>query len=906
MPAARDIVTEIYVGGRWVDISGYVYERAPVTITRGRPDEASKPERSKCTLTVNNRSGDLSPRNPTGQWYGSLGRNTPLRLGIRPGVADTFARTVSNGWGSTDTGQAWSTTGAGGSVLASDFTVSGGVGTHSVPTTVAYRLTYLSAVSYRDVDVRVDVTLPFSDVTGGDVEPANILLRGQSTTNYYMARVVVNSSEAVTVALMHYDGTVLAAAVTVSGLTHSSSQALRVRAQCEGQTVRAKVWAASGSEPYGWHVAAHNTTITSAGWVGVRSGVASGNTNTKPIVFSYDNFTATIPRFAGEVVSWPQRWDLSGNDRYVPIETAGIMRRLGQGSSALHSSLRRGLVRASDPPVAYWPCEDGRNSTQIASGINSVPMVVTGSPQFASNDDFDCSASLPELNLSVWTGFIPAYTPGTGSQLRFLFSLPSGGVAAESPIVMITGSGSIRWWILSVDVSGNLALRAYNASGTAVYDSGFWAFDMKGKPAQLSVDFTQVGANVDATFAGLLPGFSTGAFVTNTINSQTCGIMNTVIVNPYAMLDDVAVGHFSVHRNIESIFAVFRQLSAWIGETAGDRLARICGEEGIAFSHVGALSDTAPMGAQRPGKLLDLLAECADADLGSLYEPRGEIGLSYRTRTSLYNQDATLALDYSAGQVSPPFEPLPDDQLVRNDITAKRTDGSEARAVLETGRMSVLDPADGGAGRYDTSTEVNVELDSQLRDVAGWLLNLGTVDEERYPSITVDLTTPGVVSAGLEPQALALDVGDRLTVDNLPAGQPPDLVSQLALGFTETINLFLHKVASNCAPASPWQVIVLDDDATAKLGSDASSLAEDLTSAETGIDVAISDGTLWTTDAGEMPIALMVGGEEISVTAISGASSPQTFTATRSVNGVSKSQSTGEEISLARPAALAI
>lgn len=64
-------------------------------------------------------------------------------------------------------------------------------------------------------------------------------------------------------------------------------------------------------------------------------------------------------RFVGYVASRSPRFDRSENDATVPVEAAGIRRRLSQGTKALHSSLYRRAV--SSGPVAYWPLEDGRN-----------------------------------------------------------------------------------------------------------------------------------------------------------------------------------------------------------------------------------------------------------------------------------------------------------------------------------------------------------------------------------------------------------------------------------------------------------------------------------------------------------------------------------------------------------------
>ena len=124
----RDTVVELFVNGGWTDITSDVYARDGLTITRGGRDETSRIEPSSCRFTLNNRSGNYSPRNVSGVYYGSVGRNTPLRVSINKDL-DTFTRTVSNGWGSTTNGTPWGTLSSGGTITASDFNVGSGIGT---------------------------------------------------------------------------------------------------------------------------------------------------------------------------------------------------------------------------------------------------------------------------------------------------------------------------------------------------------------------------------------------------------------------------------------------------------------------------------------------------------------------------------------------------------------------------------------------------------------------------------------------------------------------------------------------------------------------------------------------------------------------------------------------------------
>lgn len=71
------------------------------------------------------------------------------------------------------------------------------------------------------------------------------------------------------------------------------------------------------------------------------------------------------------------------------------------------------------------------------------------------------------------------------------------------------------------------------------------------------------------------------------------------------------------------------------------------------------------------------------------------------------------------------------------------------------------------------------------------------------------------------------------------------------------------------------------------------------------MSVAIETGkAIWSTTADDFDI--MMGGERMTVTAVSGASSPQTFTVTRAVNGVSKTHDAGTKVMLYKPTILAL
>lgn len=79
------VTVELFIDGVWTDITSYVMTRdgsQKIEITRGKSDESANVERSTCSFELNNRDGRFSPRNPTGVYYGKIGRNTPLRVSV--------------------------------------------------------------------------------------------------------------------------------------------------------------------------------------------------------------------------------------------------------------------------------------------------------------------------------------------------------------------------------------------------------------------------------------------------------------------------------------------------------------------------------------------------------------------------------------------------------------------------------------------------------------------------------------------------------------------------------------------------------------------------------------------------------------------------------------------------------
>ncbi|MDX3629056.1 alkaline phosphatase D family protein [Streptomyces europaeiscabiei] len=188
-------------------------------------------------------------------------------------------------------------------------------------------------------------------------------------------------------------------------------------------------------------------------------------------------------------------------------------------------------------------------------------------------------------------------------------------------------------------------------------------------------------------------------------------------------------------------------------------------------------------------------------------------GTAVMRHTAYVQADSRVfALDYAAGHISDPFHPTDDDQKLRNEVTARRTDGGEYTYAKTSGPQNTSDPAEDpqGVGVYDEGIELNVADDTQLPDQAAWRVFLSTVDEDRYPLVRVDLAA----NPSLADDLTGLNPGDRVTIANPPEWLPPGPIEVIAEGAEEPIGHPIDwDLRLNASPGSPWLVAHLAADA---------------------------------------------------------------------------------------------
>lgn len=917
---------ELFYSSDWNDAPAYT--RDPISATWGLASEGEGLRPATATATLDNRSGDYLPDDARSDLYGLIGRNTAARVVLSPGfttgtlksTTDTFSRTAVSGWGTSDSGDAWTYYGSGGTVLASDFNVAAGVGTHAVTSANAIRGTYMAAIQASDVNVVVTITAPAASgapISGG------IVLRGTATDNMIVSRLFFNTDGSTQIATNAREGDLLDL-YTVPGLTHTG-QALRFRVQATGSRLLIKVWAAAGAEPDAWtRVVADNTEVPGTGWVGTYSRRSPGNLNSG--VVSYDNWeTSTqVPLAYGDVSSWEPGRAIKG-DAWTGIEITGPSQRVN-ASKTVRSALR-GSIDADGRPAAYWPMEGYATQPDVvASAVAGVPAAahrafsstvtspfnwegdntLPGSmnlPVLESNRTslagIEASVSIapdPALGAGFWTRTAIPSTDNSHSintQAIQTLALVAGGISYSLVLVTYPPGSSLA----AVPDNGEVQVRVNQLTGTTLTQSVL----VTGLPfvdgwrhvyARLVTSGSDVAVSIsiddDEVGTGTLTAVALGTVVKASMNAFTQDAAGEESGR-------ISVGHAVVLADDVNSLESFGSLMytaglGYPGESCGDRFERLLDEYGIAATATG--DDSPAMGPQYPDTLANQVAEIARTDGGMVYDAPRSGGMELRTGRSLYNQTPALELTYGV-DVAAPLRPVTNDNGISNAVKANSRKGTQAHAERTSGPLNVSDPLDDpeGIGRIETAIDANPADDTTLPDIAGWRLHVGTWPGARYEELTVDLSA----NPELYVAALAVRPGDLITVDDLEA----DLVELLVIGGRYLVEGHHLKVTFTCIPAGPYRVGQVETAGFMRIGSSTSTLAADFDAGtDTSMSVAVT-GSLWSTTA--VPFHVKVGGAVLNVTAVSGASSPQTFTVdAATVNGVTRTIRTTDPASLTR------
>jgi hypothetical protein len=917
---------QLWYDGAWHDQPGF--NREPATIRLGSPAEGARTDATQVRALLDNDDMRFS-RLPTSSLYGKVGRAHPFRINVgTPYTGAANSDTVD-----TTSHVAPSVDAPASGLLICAWAAPSDTGSYTVPGS----MTATSESSVSGMTIRGGQEVVSAGATGTrtaafseseDYIAASVVVPGPSSV---AASVSVSSTGLQVSSASQGDWWVLFVAHRDDPATDPSAEPFPV------------AWL-SDSDGGGWVQLADTGTIqvgdAQAEHMRMRAFAKRVQTtklfhfirsssDNDPFDVSTRSLLIRIP--AGDSSQWAPiatvetdgicpGQDLSGKVRHAVITGAGMLSRLGTGSQYPTVSPIRRYYESQDL-VAYWPCEDGPDARLLASvTLGADAGVLRAGVTAASYGGFVGSRPLPQFGTGPSSRMlfrIPPHATGTEYH-HLLMSFPGSLSDQDQLLTVFFDGGDVGNAQLRYTTSGGLRLLAFDRDGATVGDTGAVAFNVDDADVFLEVSFINDGADLDVNVKRWEIQGTDLAPVLNvwpdTFSSVNIGRSRAAHIGRDSSVSGLAAGHYAVSTNDLITFDLGSALRAFHTETAGARMARLCRDArvpiqfGIAADDATSAGDETPsMGPQPDGTLLDLLRECEAVDGGILHESAGMLGLVYRTRRSLYNQGPAATV--AGTDLVEPYQPDPDGFLIRNDVTVSRIDGSSGRSVQESGPLNVGDPAESAdaAGRFPVEVPLRLAFDTQPQQHAQWIRHAGTVDQPRYPNgITIDLWHQLDVDSDLAYQLAALAPGDRLVITDEPLGAPDD-VSQLVLGASATLARDKWRLTLNTAPESPyriasWEVSQLgDDEADGNLSiaqSDSATLAEDLDTTETGVDISCGAGSDW---VHEVDFDINVGGERMTVTAVGSASGTfpsrtQTLTVTRSANGVAKAHSTGDTV----------
>ncbi|MEU6222235.1 hypothetical protein [Streptomyces sp. NPDC047042] len=869
---ALGVTPELGIDGVFTSVKPHTLTRDIVTHTRGQGSERDSANPASCSLTLKSPNGLYSPRNPRSEYFEKIGLNTPMRVSVIAGQQRLLIP-------------------------------------ETAPTA---RVTTPSATALNiagNLDARIEVTL-LHWWLGSEIELFGKYLTTGNQRSWQLSLGVAGglSLRAST------DGNAVASYVSTVAVPVPSSGRLALRVTRDNATGIATFYTApsiSGT----WTQLGSTVTMPTGAIYASTAPLTIGDIDTLAFAAPYGSVHAaqlrngiggtlvadvdfTVPaigassfvdavgltwtlangaeitnrqtRFVGEFSDWPADW--SGRAELITVEGegVGILERMSQGRKQLASTLRRRIPAYA--PVAYWPMEEGDEATTISSPVAGVRSFKPVALDMGADDTLAGSSPLPMVQVGAsFVAPVPASAPAGTWQVELVYRLSALPVATTT-LFEVRTTGTARRVRVRVSASA-VTIDGLDADDSSLFTQSVTPTEFTGPWARLQIRAVQSGGNVTYSVRWLIIG-GAGWTTSGTI-AAVPGRVVDVRSSFGTGLDGMAFGHLAVFSTPTDIpFNSADQ--AFAGETAGDRMVRLCQEEGVPFRLAGAPSGTVRLGPQRPGTLLGLLQECADTDGGIFGEDRERLGLRYRPRLTLYNQSPVVTLPYGSKGVTLGRPVEPDSSTVRNDVTVQLPTGGFGRAVLESGRLSVQDPP-AGVGLYEETYDLNLRTDDMADPHAYWRMALRTWDEARYPTITIKLHR----ATQLISTILALAEGDMIRITDLPDFLPPGPVDLLVLGYQERLGTHTWEIELVCVPAGPYRVgVVGSTDSRIDANSGGSLVATAVGATDTTLAVHTRATrpmapTPWITSSGpapnyssDFPIPVVVAGEELSATAI--------------------------------------
>jgi hypothetical protein len=568
----------------------------------------------------------------------------------------------------------------------------------------------------------------------------------------------------------------------------------------------------------------------------------------------------------------------------VYVTGNGLLNRLALWEDVVRSPMYS-TISARAASIGHWDLEGGNGATRLSNTRpGGVGGTLTGVTMGEDEAPLGAASSARIADGSRMAGTFANASTSAGWQVSWSFqakSLPtSPGVFFE--FFRFTTANGYKYVFLCSPTSFWMHVEDSTAAVLAdeIFTFGSGATPTNWMTMRLAVE--QIGGNVSWNWAWYMQEMS--------IFYVPVGTFAGVVSRPTFWFQEgnavTADWHFSHIFGVTGLTddlmsTLSRQVfNGYKGERALTRFFRVLLALGITRYGIGTEAESAPMGAQKPATVIDILKEIRATEDGDISDERLDIALTMRTRrnTATITPAIALAATDLSGYVK-----VIGSEGVANRVTAKNVDGSEVTLSLSSGPMSTLPPPNGvGEKRQQIDVSVDDET-AQLEDIANWHLAKGTIEGPRYSSISVDL----IANPGISGTAGNVREGDLITV----TGLEPDLLRLLVVGIEQTGSATSWDITWLCEPYDVYNTGIWDD-ASFIWGARTSRLNGAHTAGDVTLDLTTDDpADVWSTAfTGD----LIIAGERVTVTAMGAASGSgpylQTATVVRAVNSIVKAQ----------------
>lgn len=616
-------------------------------------------------------------------------------------------------------------------------------------------------------------------------------------------------------------------------------------------------------------------------------------------------------------------YDVSAKVATAAWTASGLLKQITQGSTPAKSPLVQGVPQLADV-VGYWPMEDGPLATSFAAAVGAGAAFPYQAATLAQGTTSPASRPLPQFMAGGAYADLPSFTNTEQASVCGLLDIPASSIITDGTVLL-------RMWCTS-GLRLDAVIRGTSTAPTTLikfevylFDTqvdhlGTYAFTTLMGRSQLMQMWIKYDSGTNQTTWGWNVTDKDGVnFLDSSVAlvGYTVGRPSRVELLPNGTATAMNAGHLwaqkMVHTTAGGDSFPFQAYNAFY---QGDRIDRVLVANGWpAASHFGPSGDDQRLGRQPLGTVVDILTEAAVTDGGRLVDGFGP-SLAYVNRGGFENK-SYMTVDFASHSVDV-LAPTTDDQKLRNQVTVSKSGGSSYTFTKTTGRNGT-----GTVGVYPTSQQANVYSEGAfaisgsfglkaLQDRAGWLVNLGTAGGYRIPKLRLLFHA--------EPAQLGDWFGNgahltgciriRLLNAHLKNASLPPTIDLIGVGWTFTLGQHALVVDINCVNGEPWNVILLGSpsgdtrDYLCHLDTTASKLHSSALAGAASLSVDTTAGPLWSTDADDVPFLIDVGGIPVTVTAVAGAASPQTFTVTGAT--VTKALAANLAVTVYKPPVVAI